>query len=234
MKKIWIVVAALGSVACVEVASKGSNPDITADTSQSGNLFVEPQQPAPETNPGTGGTSLGDPNRVISELSPTELTGLCDATLATVNAALGGKTLGQVGCQVAYFSFSFSDEEAGDITTVCEDIVATCADSDDTFECPFADQDVSDCDATVGEFQACLNAISSVYGEIANLSCSTLTMDDLRGLENFEEPSECREFERKCNIDNGGEEPQPVDPPRPEPDPQPSNSGNNFPDDGGF
>lgn len=233
MKKLMLLAAALGSVACVEATSKGSNPDITADTSQSGSLFVAPQQPAPETNSG-GGTSLGDTSRVIGEMSQGELSTLCDATVSTVTAALGGKSIGEVGCQLAYLSFSLDDVEAGDIGEVCELVVETCANSDDNFECPFAGEDMSECTATVGEFQACLNAVSSQYKKLADLSCSTVTLEQLREFESFDEPRECRDFERKCPFDDDGEEPQPVDPPRPEPDPRSTNNGNNFPDDGDF
>jgi hypothetical protein len=75
-------------------------------------------------------------------------------------------------------------------------------DIEDFFSCDdFIDDsdEIGDCDATVGDIDACIKDTLAVLEDIADsISCSDTSPEDLEDMMDMEEPASCETLEDKC------------------------------------
>lgn len=159
---------------------------------------------------GTGGAiNLGNDNDMISDLSESEQSAICEQAFEAVTRALDGKSIDEVFCTALGVGFAADAEE--DPTQVCEETARDCrSDGEIGFGC-FSE---NDCNATIGQYEACINSALSYLSELAGYSCSDLTNvppDDFFG--GLQTP-ECEAFEEACGFNDSGNnatpEPEPV------------------------
>ena len=221
MKNLFVCIAALSLVACVEGQTKGSNPDLVANPGSADSVFRAPQELPTTGNgggPGGGSVSLGNSSSVIAELGSSERDDLCRKTEDALTNALGGKTFSDVICEINAISFaaSFSAEQGLDFQEACTLLSDECIweNSQESLDCPFNDS----CQATVGEFEACLNSILPEFTRLQDLTCANF---DVNSASQFDEnvlggeTPECEAFGRSCDAN-----------PEPEPAPSINNSPN--------
>jgi len=210
MKNLFVCIAALSLIACVEGKSKGSNPDLVADTSSAGSIFKAPEA-LPTTGSGGGGggggsVSLGNSSTVIADLSAGQRSDLCQKTMTAMTNALGGRTFSEVFCEINAITIaaSITAQGDGDFQATCAEFSARCATqtTSENIECPLDD---TNCEATVGEFEACLNSVLPQFTRLQELTCSNFDANSASQIDDSvfgEETPECKAFSKKCDFDD--------------------------------
>ncbi len=171
---------------------------------------------------GSGGSSNGggfdtglDEDKGLDDLTPDEVQQLCDKTEALVDKTLDDETLckfmGVVAGSAALLGEAGGDlggggaagapsVPAGDPQTLCEEGTAACLADPTTGDS--ACTVPSDCDITVGEYEACVSDMNAMFGAAKNLlpSCDNITLASLGllGVLVQNQPASCDVVNEKC------------------------------------
>jgi hypothetical protein len=150
------------------------------------------------TSNGSGGTPFDtgvDGTKNVSDLTPGEVEQICAATEQAVDREFSEARR----CRLVGVTTGFQGENpAADCQAAEQQCLA--APEDTTTECNVP----SDCDITVGEYEACINDSLAVYGNVFGSApeCEGLTQDKLLiwalGLAGLQEPASCAVVEEKC------------------------------------
>jgi hypothetical protein len=142
------------------------------------------------TAPGPGFTSGVSGSKTIDALSESEVLQICDAGANYVRSRMSDEQLLHFICT---FSGLYMEAfGAGSCTDMYDACVAEGLD-DEEDECEL--EDVTDCQATVAEYEACTSArIDALVAVSATLTCSS----DLQELAGQDEPAACTPLKDKC------------------------------------
>jgi hypothetical protein len=185
---------------------------------------------------GSGTTiDLGSNSKVASSLSEAEAIEACEkATAKMESQATGGDDKHLICLTAGLIAKAFSN----DSVDVCNQAYDECmtaepeegngmGDGESGDDCADTYEDLQDCDATLGEIEACLNDMMAA-GEAANeqlkgLSCSS-SQEELEAVMNEEpdEPASCTTLNKKCPDLLGGNGTSGREPRRTEEDPMPT------------
>jgi hypothetical protein len=185
---LWAIPACGGSNNSGSSKATGGTGSGTGGSSASGG----------SSSGGTGGTPFDtgvDGTKNVSDLTPAEVQQICDATEEAVDREFSEARR----CRLVGVTTGFQGENpAAD----CQAAEQQCleAPEETATECNVP----SDCDITVGEYEACINDSLAVYGSVFGSApeCEGLTQDKLLiwalGLAGFQEPASCAIVEEKC------------------------------------
>lgn len=152
---------------------------------------------------GGGGTtqvfdsSQANKDKMLSELSQEEVTALCEEYQEYVASEISEAELKRFACYAVAAAFSGGDANACNmiaqecINAPAEENNSGLEPDDSSDDCN--PDDVKDCDATVGELEACFSAtIDQLNSAAQNASCSTSSLDDVGS------PAACAPLMEKC------------------------------------
>ncbi|MBM4353241.1 MAG: hypothetical protein FJ109_05500 [Deltaproteobacteria bacterium] len=157
---------------------------------------------------GGGGTTvnLGDDGKVASTMTEAEAENACKAVSAQMWRSEGNAGGKHVTCLAVG---SFAKAAANDDVKACQDAYDACMakpDEESGDDCGDAFDDLTDCKATLGEIEDCMNdqvaAIEEAFAEAKKVNCSS-TEEEFKVLgdlfETDEEPTAaCKLVEEKC------------------------------------
>ncbi len=156
--------------------------------------------------PGCGGGDGGSPGKVnysvdnskqVGQLTEAEAGVMCEQTMKAMEGAISkSDTCTLTGLLTAAF--------AGGDKAVCQEAYEECMNKpeepEDEDDCKLDDEDskLTDCTATVGEFEACINdTIAATSEAYEGLSCDT-DVETLDSMGDNLEPASCKAIEKKC------------------------------------
>jgi hypothetical protein len=172
---------------------------------------------------GGGGTNvdLGDDGKVASSMSQAEAEQACKNVSAQMEKAYEDAGGEHVGCLVAG---TFAKAMAGGDVAACQKAYDSCMEEPDEEsgdDCEEAYEELKDCNATLGEIEACMDdqvgAMEEGYAEAKKLNCSS-TEEELKALgEIFDSKEElsqaCKTVQEKCpSMVEEDEETEPAPP----------------------
>ena len=166
---------------------------------------------------GGGGTTVDFSNdsSLISELDDFDQGEICQEATSALENVLGGRDSAEVFCEAA--SVGAAAEEGGD-STMCREFLRECLGQVTVDDIVCFNDDDSSCDATVGQFEACVNSSLPLLAELAKFTCDDLSNAPPANLFDILQSPECEEFEDACDgptdvfENNNIDEPEPVNP----------------------
>ena len=189
-----------------------------------------------------GGSSeidLGSDDKVASSLTEAEATSACEKAQKKMAGTGDGEAQKHMICvTMGLMVKSFGGDDAACQTNYDECMKAEPqepTDEDETQDgCEDAYADLQECDATLGEIEACFNdmlaAQDAAYDALLDVTCSSTAeeLEALQGEDGFEEPASCVALEKTCPGVMGegartteGREPPPDNGPEPDGEPIP-------------
>ncbi len=138
---------------------------------------------------GGGGFDFGEDGKAITDLSQAELDSICETLVATQISQLNQSKFQKAACKMAAMDaggdFDTFDETGcqsayDNCMAQVNDLVATAVAE---FDCDMTVESVADCDATLGEYEACLDGSKSQNGELISwmtgLTCDAATLQGM-------------------------------------------------------
>ncbi|MEZ4461648.1 MAG: hypothetical protein R3E66_18380 [bacterium] len=220
MNRILFATLCLGLAACGDDVKKSVNTpsnnttanNTTSNNTTANNTTANNINTANNVNTGnnannvSGSLELGTDTDAISTLTAANI---CAQTAAFFSANLSEQETAQIGCFLsgaftAAFGEPATDAEA---QMLCQDSYDECiANPEPTNntnnDCTF---DVTNCDATIGELEGCIEEQTATLKALASASCSDLTVNsEPPGLD---DPTICQDLEAACPNLFGNDQP---------------------------
>lgn len=150
---------------------------------------------------GGGGTTVNFSNdsSLISELDDFDKGELCQEATGALENALGGRDAAEVFCEAA--SVGAAAEEGGD-SALCREYLEDCLSQISTEDITCFNDEDSSCNATVGQFEACVNSSVPLLAELASFTCDDISNPPPSDFFDVLESPECEEFEDACDGPN--------------------------------
>lgn len=176
---------------------------------------------------------LGSDGKKASELSETEAIAACEDVVAYMEASNNdGQAQTHLICLTAgLIAKAFSNDDPAACQTSYDECMATPAEEGERTRndsgCNNAYDGLKDCEATLGEVEACLAdmdaANQAVYAQMEKLSCSS-TEEEMNAVRENEpqEPESCKLVEEKCPGLMSGQRTSEVGSPTPATTPAPA------------
>lgn len=148
----------------------------------------------------SGGGSGVSNSKKISELSESDKTKVCNALQTKFTGVESDST--KLSCTLQ--GFTFAQEDADECAMVRDDCIdeAEGVPSEDTdLGCNTDEGELEDCgNVTVGELNACVDALAEAIEALAKrITCSS-TAADLSAAEDFASPEACTKLESRCSV----------------------------------
>ena len=143
----------------------------------------------------------------VSGLSETDQAQLCEATAEAAASVVDEGSICTLLGAVAAITFSETTDQVTVDRATCEAARDECLNEDtvvETTEEQCSPDEVmstlENCQATVGEVEACLSAqLRLVQSVVSRLNCgATITMDDIQDFEASQDPAECEGLDQTC------------------------------------
>lgn len=146
-------------------------------------------------------------DKIVSDLTPSEAEQLCRSGAATITSRMSDEEL----CRLSAATTAILYYGIYDVSTVCEDVLVSCRDSDfsEDLDDSCGSAAIPDCYVRVSEVEACYSdSVSSMKKGVASVrSCGELAVlvDDL-GPEGAlsvlmgDEPTSCRRLPAECQT----------------------------------